>query len=413
MVGTQVSLLQLALASLYIGITGYGGGPAIIALMHRYFIDRRQWVDEQDFRIALSLSQVLPGAQAVSVITYLGFRLGGMPGAIIAPLGLIGPATVLMIVLSALYFRFGQLSFVEALFTGLGAVVVALLAYATMSMGRVMLKDRRALPVGIVAFVILTTYNVLPRFQADPTVARLLTDLQDVPVVLLVVAAAAVAGLLIYRKLPLANSDAQPAGETLPPRWFWLVLLAVFAVLGAVLWLFRGAELARLVVALLRVGVFTFGGGYASIPFFQHEALVSHHWLADQKQFLDGIALGQVTPGPVLITAAFIGYKVFGIVGALLATVAVFAPGVTATFVLAHLHEHIRKLAWLQAMVRGVVAAFIGLLLSVTIELALSSLTNWLTMLMAVVAAAVLILWKKDPLWVILGAALISPFIFH
>ncbi|MHB0939481.1 MAG: chromate efflux transporter [Armatimonadota bacterium] len=413
MLGTPVSLLQLALASLYIGITGYGGGPAIIALMHRYFIHRRGWVDEHDFQIALSLSQVLPGAQAVSVITYLGFRLGGMPGAIIAPLGLIGPATVLMIGLSALYFRFGQVPFVEALFIGLGAVVVALLAYATLNMGRVMLKDRRALPVSIAAFALLTAYNLLPRFVAHPTVAWLLAGLRDVPVVLLVVVAAAFAGLLIYRKLPLTNGDARPEGERLPPRWFWLALLAAVTLLGGALWLLRGQSLVQLALGLLRVGAFTFGGGYAAIPFFQHEALVTHDWLADRKQFLDGIALGQVTPGPVLITAAFIGYRVFGIAGALLATLAVFTPGVVAMFVLAHLHEHIRKLAWLQAMVRGVVAAFIGLLLSVTIDLALTSLTDWRTILMAAAAAVVLIVWKKDPLWVILGAALISPFIFH
>lgn len=412
MVEARVSLLQLALASLYIGITGYGGGPAIIALMHRYFIDRRMWGDEHDFRMALSLSQVLPGAQAVSVITYLGFRLAGLAGAIVAPLGLIGPATALMIVLSALYFRFGRLAFVEAVFTGLGAVVEALLAYATLGMGRVMLKDRRALPIGIAAFVILTAYNLLPRFAAHPAVARLLHDLRNVPVVLLVVVAAAVAGLLMYRKLPLGDVKARPAYGTLSPRWFWAALAAAVIVLSGVIWLFRGQQLIQLVLAMVRVGVFTFGGGYAAIPFFQHEALVTHDWLDNRRQFLDGIALGQITPGPVLITAAFIGYKVLGVMGALLATLAVFTPGVAAMLVLAHLHERISRLAWLQAMVRGVVAAFIGLLLSVTIDLALTSLTDWRTILMAAVAAFVLLIWKKDPLWVILGAAVISPFIF-
>jgi len=411
---SRISLLQLAFASLYIGIIGYGGGPAIIALMHRYFIEQRRWLDEHDFRIALSLSQVLPGAQAMSVIAFLGFRIGGAAGAVIAPLGLILPATILMILLSALYFAFGQLAIVQALFTGLSAVVVALLAYVTLNMGRVMIRDRRALVIAAGAFVLLTAYSQLPYFAHRPAVARLLSALDELPVVLLVVLAGGVAGLLAYRKLPLPAGDEEPNGHTrLPARGFWLSLLAAVVLVAAILWLVRGTLAGQLVFALLRVGAFTFGGGYASIPFFQHEALVSHHWLDSQRQFLDGIALGQVTPGPVLITATFIGYRVLGVAGALLATLAVFTPGVAAMFVLAHLHEKIRRLQWLQAMVRGVVAAFIGLLLSVTIQLGIASLTDWRTVMLALVAAAVLIVWRKDPLWVIIGGAIISPFLFH
>lgn len=410
----KVTLAQLALASLYIGITGYGGGPAIIALMHRYFVEKRKWVDPHDYQIALSLSQLLPGAQAVSVITFLGFRLRGALGATIAPLGLIGPATVLMIILSAAYFTYGEMPVMQALFIGLSAVVVALLAFATLSMGRVMVRDRRALFIAIGAFILLTADNLLPYFRHDPAVAVILRALQDVPVILLVVLAGGIIGLLLYRKLPVPTADTIPAnGETLPSRRFWIALAAMVVLLGVVLWLTRNLALGQLVLAMLRVGTFTFGGGYASIPFFQHEALAAHHWLANEKQFLDGIALGQVTPGPVLITAAFIGYRVLGITGALLATVAIFAPGVTLMFVLAHLHQQIRKLQWLQAAVRGVVAAFIGLLLSVTIDLAVKSLTDWRAIALAAIAATVLIVWKKDPLWVILGAAIISPFLFH
>jgi len=414
MIDSRVSLLQLAFASLYIGIIGYGGGPAIIALMHRYFIDRRHWVDEHDFRIALSISQVLPGAQAMSVIAFLGFRLRGALGAIVAPLGLILPATMLMIVLSAMYFRLGQLAIVQALFTGLSAVVVALLAYVTLIMGRVMIRDRRALVIAAGAFMLLTAFNLLPYFAARPAVAWLLSVLDDLPVVLFVVLTGGAAGLLLYRKLPLPAGDEEPNGQAgLPAREFWLALLVVVVLAAVVLLLARGTLAGQLVLALLRVGAFTFGGGYAAIPFFQHEALVSHHWLASQRQFLDGIALGQVTPGPVLITAAFIGYRVLGTGGALLATLAVFTPGVAAMFVLAHLHEKIRRLQWLQAIVRGVVAAFVGLLLSVTIQLGIASLTDWRAILLALVAASVLIVWKRDPIWVILGGAIVSPFLFH
>jgi len=414
MIKSRVSLLRLAFASLYIGITGYGGGPAIIALMHRYFIDRKQWIDEHDFRIALSLSQVLPGAQAMSVIAFLGFRIRGTLGAIIAPLGLILPATALMILLSAMYFKLGQLAIAQALFTGLSAVVVALLAYVTLFMGRVMIRDRRALAIAAGAFLLLTAYNMLPFFAARPAVARLLPVLDRLPVVLFVVLTGGMVGLLAYRKVPLPGGDEEPDAQIeLPTRGFWLALLGVLALVAAVLVLARGTPAGQLVLALLRVGAFTFGGGYAAIPFFQHEALVSHHWLASQRQFLDGIALGQVTPGPVLITAAFIGYRVLGVAGALLATLAAFTPGVAAMFVLAHLHEKIRRLQWLQATVRGVVAAFVGLLLSVTIQLGIASLTDWRAILLALVAALVLIVWKKDPIWVILGGALVSPFLFH
>ena len=182
--------------------------------------------------------------------------------------------------------------------------------------------------------------------------------------------------------------------------------------LAGALLLLRGSLLTQLLLATLRVGTFTFGGGYASIPLYQHEAVAIHGWLS-AAQFKDGIALSQVTPGPVLITATFIGYKVFGILGAVCGSLAVFTPGCVAMFLLAHLDERIRGLCWLQAMVRGVVAAFIGLILNVTIRLAMQSLTDLRTIGLAVVAAVVLILWRRDPLWVILGTAIVSPWMFH
>lgn len=386
----RVSPGRLAGAACYIGIAGYGGGPAIIAYTHQYFVLRKGWVSEHDFQLGLSLSQVLPGAQALSVITFLGYRLGGAWGALVASACFLAPATLLMIALSALYFAFGQLPIVQVLFKGLGAVVVALLVNATWSMGRTALKDRRGMVIALAAFLTLLWLHTA---------------------VLVVIVAAAGVGALLYPRQPLPLTEDETTGNPARGKALWGWGLVVLVVLGALLYITWESTATQLFLAMLRVGVFTFGGGYASVPLLQHE-VVTHQWLTI-RQFLDGIALGQVTPGPVLITGTFIGYHVLGVWGAVLGTLAIFAPGGIAMFFLTRQHHRIRQLRWLWAMVRGVVAAFIGVLLFVTIQLAGQSLTDWKTVVLAAIGIVALMIWRRDPLWVILATLLASPFLFH
>lgn len=388
----KASLAQLAWTCLYIGMTGYGG-PAIVGYMKQVFVEKKKWVTEQEFITGLSLSQILPSATGVNTIEFLGYRVRGSWGAIIAPICFITPALVLMTVLSAIYFRFGKLHVVESLFVGLGAVVIALIINAAISMGKSAIKDAWAAGIAVLGFVIV-------RFLKAPIPA--------------VVVVSAIAGLLIYRRKLAASVSVSDDASASPrsSRIYWVVLaLFVGLVVGALMMTSR-SQVSSLLLAILHVGVFTFGGGFMSIPLFQQQAVEVHHWLTN-RQFLDGIAMGQITPGPVLITAAFIGYKVLGFWGALLAGLTIFSPGAVGMFVIAHEHERVSHLVWLQAMVKGIVAGFMGVLLSVIIRLGTQSITDWRTALMASVALVAL-LWKKiDPLYVIIAGAVISVFLFH
>lgn len=388
-----ISILKLAVTCLIIGVTGYGG-PAILGQMKRVFVDRMEWINDEQFLTGLSLSQMLPGATGGNLIGFLGYQARGSWGAIIAPLCFFAPSLMLMTVLSAIYFRFGQVPLAKTIFLGLGAIVVALLFNATLTLGRSAIRDIRAIAVAVAAFLIV--------------------QLLHAPI-LEVVAISGLSGLLIYgRQYRGAASTHEPPPDRCgqqPPRiwWGWIVASAMLVLL---LGLTARTEATRLFLSITRVGVLAFGGGFTSIPLFQREAVAVHPWLTT-REFLDGIALGQITPGPVLVTATFIGYHVLGVRGALLGSIAIFAPGTLATFVMAHQHGRVKDLWWLQAAVKGIAASFIGVLLSVTVTLAIHSLVDWKTVSLAVAATIVLIAAKKDPVWVILGGTAASILLFR
>ncbi len=360
--------------------------------MKQVFVEKKKWVTEQEFITGLSLSQLLPSATGVNTIEFLGYKVGGSWGAVIAPVCFITPALLLITMLSAVYFRFGKLPVIESLFVGIGAVVVSLIINAAISMGKSAIKDWSAAGVALLGFVIV-------RFLKLPIPA--------------VVVVSAFAGFLIYRRKLAASAQgicAQEPGRSL--LGYWIGTGVVVGLVVAALILTSRSYLSGLLLSILHVGVFTFGGGFMSIPLFQNQAVEVHGWLTN-RQFLDGIALGQITPGPVLITAAFIGYKVLGFWGALLAGLTIFSPGAVGMFVVAHQHERVSHLVWLQAMVKGIVAGFMGVLLSVIVRLGTQSITDWRTALLAALALVAL-LWKKvDPLWVIGIGAAVSIVVFR
>ena len=199
-----IPLRDIALTALYIGVTGYGG-PAIIGHMKQLFVTRRRWVSEQDFLTGLSLSQMLPGATGVNLMTFLGYQLRGAWGAFLAPLGFILPALVLMTLLSAIYFTYGQVPLAQAMFIGLGAVVVGLLVNATVTLGRSAIRDRWGIVIAVVGFILVFWLHIS---------------------ILFVVAISAILGWLVYRKqsdMPV-NADATMTVHR-TSRGFWVGLV--------------------------------------------------------------------------------------------------------------------------------------------------------------------------------------------
>jgi chromate transporter len=385
------TLGELLRTTAHLGAIGYGG-PAILALMKQTLVTKKKWITEKDFMDALSLAQALPGATGVTVLGYVGFKLKRIWGGVIAPLGFVTPPTLLMLALSWAYFAYGQLSFVKSLFAGLGALVVALLLNATIVLGR----------------------SVFGKLSRDDWRGALIAAAGFTGVyflhanVLWVVLGAALLGLVVF--LPLGRRGSAvpdvPAPQTperLPARAFVPAGLVAAVVLAGL----AVSYTRELMATFLGIGATAFGGGFGSIPLIHAQVVDAHGWLTT-KEFVDGIALGQITPGPVFITATFIGYRVAGVIGALTATVAVFIPSVTAIILLADLHARVQNHPATRAVIKGLQSGFIGLILSVTLQFAAKSLVSWPQWLIFAATYVWVGVLKKNSLWAILATIMIS-----
>ena len=395
------TLSKLLKTTFYIGAIGYGG-PAILALMKKTFVQQKEWISEKEFMNALSLAQILPGATGVSVMGYIGFKLHKLWGGILAPLLYILPATVAMMVLAWAYFTFGSLSFVQALFAGLGALVVALLVNATLILGKsvfkkITVKAWKGFAISLVAFVgiYFFKFNVIWIILAAGTLGFLFfyftREFEDEKV----------------KKGEVLLSEPEENRTHLSAKdWTPVILTAAIFAVGLFIPYTRD-----LIVTFLGIGALAFGGGFTTIPLIQHQVVDAHSWLS-VKQFVDGIALGQITPGPVFITATFIGYRVAAIFGALMATLAIFTPSLAAMIALADIHGRVQNLKIVKVIIKGFLSGFIGLLIAVTLQFAFKSLVSWQAWLIFVLAIGWLMILKKNSVWAILGTIALSLIIF-
>lgn len=372
-----------------LGLTAYGG-PAIVAQIRQMAVLKKQWLTEEEFQESLAFCQTLPGPIAVQTAAHIGWRQHGVLGAVLAEVFYILPTFLLMLGLSAVYFRFEQVPLVGAMFKGLGAVVVGIVADSILSMTPSALKDWRGLLIAAAA--------------AAGFFARLN--------VVLVLAGAAAAGLLLAPARGGAAPPARAQNERLagPPfRWRTTALLLASAALFAAFVGFSGFAAPvypALGTAMAKINLLSFGGGYTSIALMYHQVVTTHAWL-NAKEFIDGLALGQITPGPVTITATFIGYRLGGLAGALFATLCIYVPSALLLLLLAPQFARVRALAAVQRAVKGLLAAFIAMLFFVLWQVASASLQDATTVVMALLALAGLRA-RVDPAWIILSALAFS-----
>lgn len=349
---------------------------------------------------ALSLSQILPGATGVTLLGYIGHRLKGPWGGILMPLAFAFPAMVAITTLAWAYFAYGNLKFVHSIFMGLGAMVVALLVNATVVMGKSVFKkiDRNFYKGAVIAVLAFLGIYFL-RWN-----------------VVYIILASGVFGILFFYfsgefeqekmsghlKVDIDIPEISTLTSLLSPALIIVVLASIF-------WLIPGTW--TIFATFFKIGMFAFGGGFTAIPLIQHVVVDGMHWL-DVTAFRDGIAMGQITPGPVFITATFIGYKVHGIVGALIATVAIFTPSLAAIMLVGRAHARIKNLKIIKVVIKGFLSGFIGLLLSVVLHFGVQSLVDIRTWAIFVASAAYLLWWKKDVVWLILATIGVSLVLF-
>ncbi|MDP3695173.1 MAG: chromate efflux transporter, partial [Desulfocapsaceae bacterium] len=284
------TLVRLFLAFLRLGLTAFGG-PAMIAYIRDLAVGREKWLTKEAFQDGVALCQMIPGATAMQVAAYVGLRVRGVRGAVAGYVGFGLPAFLLMLVLSVLYTRAHSLPLVVAAFSGLQALIVAIVANATFSFGRTTLTGWRQ---GGIALIVAALFWL----RVHPVLILLL---------------AALLGMALSDR-QIVKSQTSP--QAIIPSVF-LPLIALIALAGAVLALLIGFSpaLAQLAILMARIDLMAFGGGFASVPFMFHEIVEVRSWL-EASTFLDGIALGQFTPGPIVITATFVGYLLHGVAGA-------------------------------------------------------------------------------------------------
>lgn len=386
------SILQIAKSFLRLGATAYGG-PAMVVNIKKLVVGKYGWMEEKDFHDGIALCQLIPGATAFQMSGYVGYKARGALGAFVACTSFILPAFVLMVLLSAVYLGAGQIPLIHSLFMGLRAIVVAIIAYSAFNLGRSSIRNWQGAMIALIALIAyLAKMNVF-----------------------LVILLSGLMGLLLHPgKSDKENTNHLEGKETVKRRqisvgFFMLLVAGVLFIL--LIGLKFAPTLARMSFSLMKIGSVAFGGGYTMIPLIQAEVVSKYNWLTT-REFLDGIAMGQITPGPIVITATFIGYKISGFFGAVVSTISVFLPSFLILLFFARRYESFKKYAAVTWVLTGVLSSFISMLIITVYNFGLAALIDIKTAGIAI-AALILMFLKVDMAYIIIFGMAISLVIFH
>jgi chromate transporter len=375
---------NIFLSFLRLGLTAFGG-PAMVAHIRELSTRRYQWLDETDFKNGVALCQSIPGATAMQTAAYVGLRVRGISGAFAAYLGFGLPAFILMLILSFIYARFNDLPRFISLFSGLQVIVVAIILSSVYSFGRSIANNYRSIIIALLAAFIFWA-GISP---------------------FIVIVGAGIAGMAISRESVSTAAIDSDRREGSIAKQVTIILICFLSCLAALY--FLNDKLFALGAVMLKIDIFAFGGGFASLPLMLHEIVMDRGWL-DSKTFMDGIALGQVTPGPIVITATFVGYLVYGLSGAIVATIAIFTPSFFILVIVAPFCDKLKNSVYFLRAIDGVFASFVGLLLYVCFKFATTVPWDIARILLGLAALAALIR-KVDIIYIVLAGAVISVFI--
>jgi chromate transporter len=365
---------EVTLLFLRLGLTAFGGPAAHIAIMRQEVVERRQWVTEQQFLDLIGAANLIPGPTSTEMAIFLGYQRVGWLGLLLGGLCFILPAMLIVLGLAWSYVRYGSTPLAGDLFYGLLPAVIAIIASALWSLGRRAVKNGWTLLIGLAA---LALYFL------------------RVNILLLLLAAGLAAMLAANRKRlrPAAWAGVMLQGAS---------LASLSPVFGPIPF-----SLPLLFLTFLKVGATLYGGGYVLLAYLRADLVHSLGWLTD-KQLIDAIAIGQITPGPLFTTATFIGYLLGGFKGALLATAGIFLPSFLFVAAGGLLIPRLRNSPWAAGFLDGVNAASLALMLGVTVQLASSAIIDPLTIVIALVSLFLLFRFKLNSTWLIAGGALIG-----
>ena len=351
---------------LRLGTLGFGGPVALVGLMEKDLVGEKGWLTEEEMRDAIAVSQALPGPLAIQVGIFIAYLRGGFWGAWAGGWAFILPNFIIVAALGALYVHFGGLSWMTAVFYGVSPAVIALILHSCCRLAKLGMEDWLQWVIAIVCF------GVTIWLQAE---------------VAILFVGAGILGILYYGSLFRAAKE--PSG---------LLALAPFAVGTSKAP--TASVLAQLGAFFLKAGSLTFGSGLVIVPFLEKGLVQQTGWL-DGREFLVAVAVGMLSPGPVVITATFVGYLVAGFWGSLVSTIAIFLPSFILILVVAPILVRHRANPNVRGFVKGAYAAAIGTILGACVLLGKIAIGDWLTALIAVGSLAVVFRWKvSNPLLV-------------
>src|SRR3989441_8705147 len=369
-----------------LGATSYGG-PAIMGFMQAELQERRKWVSEERFLEGLAVANMVPGATATQLGIFLAYARGGWWGGLLGGVCFVLPAFVIMLALTIAYAYLGVTPLARSALYGLGPVVIGLFAIALYRLGKTAastvpevimgIAGAGALvtsPLGNVAIMILAGCTELYVFRRGPSAARTRA----------VAALLFVAALSIALWMSASPSVAADAGWTPNPK-----------------------SLVHLGLFFLKVGAFTIGGGLTMIAFIQDQVVGQFGWLTP-REFVDGLALGQLTPGPVLMIAAYVGYKLAGVGGAIVAATAAFLPSFIIMLAILPVLGPVRQMAWVKATMKGMAPAVIGVLAVSLIRLSPAAVPDPFALLILIATIAATLALRVGAVKVMIGAAVLG-----
>ena len=360
---------------LRLGATGFGGPIALAGFMQRDLVEDRKWLSQEDYTDGLALAQLAPGPLAAQLAIYLGFVRGGVVGATVVGLCFILPSFLMVWAIAVAYVAYGGLPWMQALFYGIGAAVIGIIARSVLKLTTLTLRGNALLWSIFVVMMVTTAWT-------EREIAWLFL-LAGLITAALAVRARANTGRSTSSAVMLLALAGQAPAVSLAPS------------LSNIFWLFAKA------------GAFVFGSGLAIVPFLYGELVQTHGWLND-REFLDSVAVAMITPGPVVITVAFIGYLVGGTMGMTVAAIAVFLPVYLFVVLPAPYFRKHRSQPVVKGFVDGVSAAATGAIAGAAYVIAARAIIDWPTALIAVLSFITLARWRISELWVIGAAALIG-----
>ena len=364
-------LAEVATLFLRLGVTAFGGPAAHIAMMHDEVVKRRKWLSDQEFLDLVGATNLIPGPNSTEMAIHIGFLRAGWLGLIAGGACFILPAMFIVMGLAWVYVRYGATPQVEWLLYGIKPVVIAIIAQALWSLGRKAVKGPLTAAVAVIVIVLF--------FLGINEIALLFAG-----------------GLMVMLVINYRRLRGRMVG----------VFVALSSA-GILLQVPIPFSFPQLFLTFLKIGSVLYGSGYVLLAFLRADFVVRLGWLTDQ-QLMDAIAIGQVTPGPVFTTATFIGLVLGGVQGALLATLAIFLPSFIFVAISNPLIPRVRNSAWVSGLLDGVNVASLGLMAAVAWQLGRASLTGPLTILVALGSFVLLIWFKVNSTWLIVGGGLIG-----